>query len=154
MVGGPFLPGVEVGATASEASTYVTVGNMWDDAINFRVADETIVALGDLTATLALPWQTAFNQHNYQNREDRVSLDNLWPSARPVRVPAKQSGVGDDLSWTRPFTQRGSDDIFENQKMLNNLQMIENWAGLGFLAPAIFYVETARTLPEDPESPI
>ncbi len=145
-VGGPFLPGVEIGAVAAEPATYVSSG-LPDPEIDFRVADT--VEAGDLTQSLAVPWQTAFNDHNYDDGAG-VTADNLWPSARPVLVPAKRGGTDDDLLWTRPLTQTGHADIFENQKLPGNVTMIEIWAKLGFVAPHRFYVEIARTLPEDP----
>ena len=150
-VGGPFFPGVEVGAIAAETTTYTKV-SLSNPMVNFRVADT--VEAGDLTASLALPWQTAFNQHNYRTTPGAPTADNLWPSARPVVVPAKQSGTSDDMLWTRPFTQTGNADIFENQKMRSNQHMIDNWCQLGFIAPATFYIEVSRTLQEDPEYPI
>jgi hypothetical protein len=151
-VGGPFFPGVEIGVIAAEETTYTRIENM-DAMIDFRVADS--VGAGDLTESLALPWQTAFNQHNYRTTRDSHTADNLWPSARPVLVPAKKSGTSDDMLWTRPFTQTGGNlDIFEKQKMRSNQHMIDNWCQLGFIAPATFYIEVSRTLQEDPDFPI
>lgn len=148
-VGGPFFPGVEVGAIVDDPASYKKVGNE-DDAIDFRVRDS--VPAGALTASLAVPWQVGFNQHNYQSA-DGERADNLSPSARPVVVAAKQSGTSDDMTWTRPFTNRRG-DIFERQKMRTNRHMIDHWSQLGFIAPAKFYIETDRTLPEDPDYPI
>ncbi len=144
-VGGPFLPGVEVGAIAADSATYVSSG-LPDPEIDFRVADS--VEAGDLTQSLAVPWQAALNHHNYDDGAG-VTADNLWPSARPVLVPAKRGGVDDHLLWTRPHTQSGHDDIFENQKLASNVTMIEIWSKLGFIAPRTFYVEISRTLPEE-----
>ncbi len=145
-VGGPFLPGFEVGAAAADAATYVGSG-LPDPEVDFRVADT--VEAGDLTQSLAVPWQTALNHHNYDDGAGDTA-DNLWPSARPVLVPAKRGGVDDEVLWTRPLTQTGRADIFENQKLAANVTMIEIWSKLGFIAPRRFYVEISRTLPEDP----
>lgn len=149
-VGGPFFPGIEVGAIMADPATYVTVGNA-DGAINFRVAED--VPAGALTATLAVPWQAGFNQHNYRDDEDRTA-DNLWPSARPVAVSATAHGTSDDVTWTRPFSATRTDDKFERQKMRTNRQMIDNWWKLGFIAPKTTYIETERILPEDPKYPV
>lgn len=148
-VGGPFFPGVEVGAVVDDPASYTTVGNE-DPAINFRISDE--IPAGALTASLAVPWQVGFNQHHYQSADgDRA--DNLYPSARPVVVAAKQNGTTDDMTWTRPFTnERG--DKYQRQKMRTNQHMIDHWSELGFIAPAKYYVETDRTLQEDPDEPI
>jgi len=151
-VGGPFLPGVEVGAVAADEQTYTTAG-LLDPRIDFRVTDPGTIEAGDLTKSLAVPWQVGFNQHNYR-MPNADPADNLWPSARTVLVPAKRSGASDDMRWTRPYSKMGGSDIFESQKMRTNLQMIENWSKLGFIAPATFYIEVARTLQEDPNWPI
>ncbi len=150
-VGGPFFPGIEIGVIAAEETTYSTIEHM-DSKINFRVADD--IAPGDFTKTLAVPWQTAFNQHNYPSILGADSADSLWPSARPVLVSAKKSSTSDDLLWTRPVTESGNSDLFENQKMRTNQHMIDHWSELGFIAPVPFYMEISRTLPEDPEFPI
>ena len=147
--GGPFLPGFEIGAVSDDAASY-TRFILQNEETAFRVS--STVEAGDLTQDLALPWQAGLNQHNYQPA-GVLSADSLWPSARPVVVPAKRSGTSDDLTWTRPMTGQGNTDIFENQKMPGNQQMIDNWAKLGFLAPRRFYVEISRTLPEDPAWP-
>lgn len=60
----PFFQASRSGAgIAAEESTYTTVAHL-HHMINFRVADD--INAGDLTVSLALSWQTAFNQHNYQ----------------------------------------------------------------------------------------
>ena len=65
------------------------------------------------------------------------------PQARTVKLGDHTT---DEVTWTRPFSQR-SRDTFERQKMRTNLLMIEYWSRLGFIAAAKFYVETDRTLP-------
>ncbi len=149
-VGGPFYPGVEVGAVLDDPASYFRVG-LPNAESDFRISDA--IEPGDLTGTLAVPWQVGMNQHNYQHPTE-ASADNLWPSARPVRVAAKRSGVSDDMSWTRPLTQTGNPDVFENQKMTLNRDMIANWSKLGLLAPMKLYIETSRSLQEDPSFPI
>ena len=144
-VGGPFFPGVEIGSLAAEDSSWVAV-SVRDEKAAFRIAED--VRAGDLTQSLAVPWQTAFNQHYYRTDDPATAADNLWPSARPVRVPAKRGGTSDDVMWTRPFTQRTGPNNFEKQKMPRNSQMIENLSKLGFLVPATFYVEADRPLTE------
>ena len=134
----------------ADPASYVRVG-LPDAEADFRIADS--VPAGALTESLALPWQIGMNQHNYQNHNDPVA-DNLWPSARIVQVAAKSSGTTDDMDWTRPLTQTGNADIYENQKMASNEDMIRNWSKLGFLTPKKMYIETSRSLPEDPNTPI
>lgn len=110
-VGGAFYPGIEAGAFLIEdASRYKAP---------FRL-DHTKVKPGDVTARMALPWQTDFYACN----------DNWWPAQRPNQaIPA---GKTDHEGWARGVT--------------SGREMVDKWYTLGFVVvQGTRMVETARS---------
>ena len=88
-VGGSFFPGIEVGDTAAEQTTYEQP---------FRIS--RTVSPGGLTSNLGVPWQADFKMCN----------DLWWPSARPNSV------LPEDLHGT---TQRWDRGVRDNKDMVD-----------------------------------
>ena len=142
-------PGIEAGPKMGEARTYQGP---------FRIDPDEISA-GDLTEDLSVPWHAAFN----------LGV-NRWPGARPVLVIVQRDANYTTEFWTRPYTSivpivpvdkadsvniyENYKSIYENQQMAHNLNMIDHWSGLGFLARDFsvtdepVYIEKERTLPD------
>ena len=102
-VGGAFFPGIEAGGLDAASRPIVTPGNYMEA---FRL-DHDAVSPGDLTYTMALPWQADFY----------ACGDNWWPVPRPNDViPQGQS-----------TSQRWDRDVNSYE------DMVANWHTLGFI---------------------
>jgi hypothetical protein len=99
--GGPFFPGIETSFLTRDQYPFVEP---------FRL-DGTKLSAGDLTKQNAVPWQTDFNDCQFQ------SPLSWWPAARPDNVFTATSN--NYLRWDRGV-QSGAD-------------MVQFWSGLGFL---------------------
>lgn len=114
-VGGAFFPGIEAGGrTASERP--IIDPSLYLEA--FRL-DASIVTPGDISYTMALPWQADFY----------LCADNWWPVPRPNEV--FRQGDTDYLDWDDGIT--------------NYQEMVDKWHSLGFIVrQADRYVEVDR----------
>lgn len=117
-VGAAFYPGIEAGGNPTRpilnAGIYVGTA---DDPMRF---DHAKVSPGDLSAYMALPWQTDFN----------ACSDTWWPVPRPDEVTPQ--GTTSSVAWDRNL---GSVDSATG--------MIANWSSLGFVVDQSgSYVET------------
>lgn len=143
LVGGTFVPGVEVCSTFMSAPLAASAlgGEGWLQAADdrFRLApgaslqgsagqspNGASLQPGRLTDQLAVPWQTDF-----------LGGCGNWLSARPRDVFVPQQGGPASLDWAR-----GAAVTFG--------QNVSNWSELGILrrAPDGFVYESERTLPE------
>ncbi len=144
-MGGPFAPGIDAGVLLADETTY-------DEPFHISLS---VVAPGDVTERLGVPWQAGFNMATGQ-----------WaPGARPVYVIVKTDEGYTTEFWTRPYTAQvplatapaGSsvmdsmdfEGINANQRMVHNLCMVDHWKHLGFLArdldaSELMYIETER----------
>lgn len=113
--GGPFFPGIETSFLTRDQYPYVEP---------FRL-DGTQLQAGDLTKQNAVPWQTDYNDCQFQ------SPLSWWPPARPDNV----------------FTGNNNNYVKWDRGIQSGLDMINFWSGLGFLVQnGSTIVETERTL--------
>jgi hypothetical protein len=113
--GGPFCPGIETSFLTRDQYPYVEP---------FRL-DGTQLQAGDLTRQNAVPWQTDFNDCQFQ------APLSWWPSARPDDVFTATSN--NYVSWDRGVKSRAD--------------MVNLWSGLGFLVQSgNAIIEVDRTL--------
>lgn len=90
----------------------------------FRL-DGTQLKAGDLTRQNAVPWQTDFNDCQFQ------SPLSWWPPARPDNV----------------FTAGSNNYVRWDRGIQSGLDMINFWSGLGFLVQTgSTFIEVERTL--------
>ncbi len=109
-VGGAFHPGIEAGE--------FLVSNTANFSEPFRFNHSTVKP-GDVTAQMALPWQTDF----------LACGTNWWPPARPNRIQPEGSAIPAD--WHRGVA--------------NGTEMIDEWHTLGFVVKqGSKYVEVDR----------
>lgn len=101
-VGGAFFPGIEAGGLSPGSRPILEAGY----TAAFRL-DHAAVSAGDITASLALPWQADFH----------ACGDFWWPVPRPNDVFAQGSGTA--VRWARGVTD---DD-----------EMVTKWHTLGFV---------------------
>jgi len=102
-VGGAFYPGIEAGGLDSSSRPIIDPGNFSEP---FRL-DHGAVAAGDITYTMALPWQNDFYQ----------CATNWWPVPRPnVVTRGGSAGQG----WIDGVVSSGQD-------------MVDKWNKLGFV---------------------
>ena len=102
-VGGAFYPGIEAGGRTASERPILDTGN-YVEALRL---DHAALSAGDITYTMALPWQADFN----------ACADNWWPVPRPNDV--LPLGGGASLRWDRDVG--GYED------------MVEQWHSLGFV---------------------
>lgn len=102
-VGGAFYPGIEAGGL-SDSQRPITTASNYVAAFRFNHA---VVGAGDISASMALPWQADFN----------ACADNWWPVPRPNRVIPQ--GSSDYEEWDRGV---GSYEA-----------MVAKWHTLGFV---------------------
>jgi hypothetical protein len=113
--GGPFFPGIETSFLTRDQYPYVEPLRL----------DLTQLSAGDLTKQNAVPWQTDFNDCQFQ------SPLSWWPAARPDNVFT--AGSNNYVSWDRGV-HSGAD-------------MVQFWSGLGFLVQSgNAVIETDRTI--------
>jgi hypothetical protein len=105
MSGGPFRPGIEVGADALRLGRWQGAHGVLDGHVDVRFLGEP----GDMTFDLAVPWQVAF-----QSDEER-----WWPTSRPIEVVP----VGGDEPRRWDQAPGGGERI----------SVLEHWPALGFL---------------------
>jgi hypothetical protein len=102
-VGGAFFPGIEAGGRSASERPIIDPANYLEA---FRL-DHSAVSPGDITSTMALPWQADFY----------ACGDNWWPVPRPNDViPQGQSSY---LKWARDVN--------------NYVDMVQKWHTLGFI---------------------
>jgi hypothetical protein len=130
-VGGAFYPGIELGRKMRDTTIYL------QDEV-FRI-DHTKVGAGELTQSMALPWQADFYDCESEGRF------NWWPAQRPDDVFTDASQLADRapttkmVRWERPLT--GGADL------------VKNWDKLGIVvkvnAPGVgdVFLERERVLP-------
>ncbi|KAG8934016.1 hypothetical protein FRC02_010753 [Tulasnella sp. 418] len=151
-IGAPLCPGIEVHWTAALPDTYdfeveLKPGMKLDPP--FRIAKH--VKPGDLTQTLAVPWQSDFYQCN----------THWWPSTRPddvvpeahfnevykryashpMRIP---SALSKRHLWARDL--RNTHEDGDHSKYTGPLDMVLYWNQLGFVYPRQ-YGDPATDLP-------
>jgi hypothetical protein len=113
--GGPFFPGIETSFQTRDQYPYVEP---------FRL-DGTQLQAGDLTKQNAVPWQTDFNDCQFQ------APLSWWPAARP-----------DDV-----FTATSNNYVSWDRGVKSPVDMIKLWSGLGFLVQSgNAIIEIDRTL--------
>jgi hypothetical protein len=100
--GGPFFPGIETSFLTRDQYPFVEP---------FRL-DWTQLQAGDLTKQNAVPWQTDFNDCQFQ------APLSWWPAARP-----------DDV-----FTASSNNYVSWDRGVKSGADMVNLWSGLGFLA--------------------
>ncbi|HEV7824590.1 MAG TPA: LodA/GoxA family CTQ-dependent oxidase [Mycobacteriales bacterium] len=150
-VGGPFFPGIEMSTRWRE---------QLDPATPFRLASG--LGAGDLTATMAVPWQADFADCRHfwwpAQRPDDVITDEDFDAVTTGRHPSGgqdprplsttafprkrwDRGVGDQIS---PALER------EQRVDLRHREMVREWSTLGFVVPreahdhSEVWVETER----------
>ena len=113
--GGPFFPGIETSFLTRDQYPYVEP---------FRL-DWTQLQAGDLTRQNAVPWQTDFNDCQYQ------APLSWWPAARPDNV----------------FTATSNNYVSWDRGVQSPADMVTLWSGLGFLVQSgNAVIEIDRTL--------
>ncbi len=113
--GGPFFPGIETSFLTRDQYPYLEP---------FRL-DWTQLRAGDLTRQNAVPWQTDFNDCQFQ------APLSWWPSARP-----------DDV-----FTATSNNYVSWDRGVKSPADMVSLWSGLGFLVQSgNAIVEVDRTI--------
>jgi len=170
-VGGAFSPGIEMTWISRNRTIYQA-----DDPLRINAFlpengplstgyDPKRMEPGDLGRYMAVPWQADFNECSSQPIGDRTLW--WWPSQRPEfvyldpRIPlplaAAVGGRGPEDTPHRQVAWIGTD--FDQMRpdyimFADDTQMVEYWAGLGFVLLKDFgehygprYVEVARTLP-------
>ena len=114
-VGGAFFPGIEAGGRNDSQRPILEVGRYSE---TFRL-DHAMTSPGDISASMALPWQADFN----------ACGDNWWPVPRPNDV--KPQGSSSYVKWDRDVG--GHED------------MVAKWHTLGFIVrQGAIQVETGR----------
>jgi hypothetical protein len=169
-VGGAFSPGIEMTWISRDPAIYQAADPM---RINADIPAQGPLRLsfdparmqpGDVSRYMALPWQADFNECSSQPLDGRVLW--WWPAQRPEYVyldPTPPSGLmamraepvptlhtGGQVPWIgSDFDQNGPDYI----SFADNVQMVQHWAGLGFVMRKAVpgqaqerYVEVARSL--------
>jgi hypothetical protein len=169
-VGGAFSPGIEMTWISRNPAIYQAADPM---RINADIPAQGPLRLsfdparmqpGDVSRYMALPWQADFNECSSQPLDGRVLW--WWPAQRPEYVylePTPPSGLmamraepvptlhtGGQVPWIgSDFDQNGLDYI----SFADNVQMVQHWAGLGFVMRKAVpgqaqerYVEVARSL--------
>jgi hypothetical protein len=113
--GGPFFPGIETSFLTRDQYPYVEP---------FRLDWKQLKA-GDLTKQNAIPWQTDFNDCQFQ------APLSWWPAARP-----------DDV-----FTATSNNYVSWDRGVKSPAAMVTLWSGLGFLVQSgNAVIEIDRTL--------
>lgn len=113
--GGPFFPGIETSFRTRDQYPY---------GEPFRL-DGSQLAAGNLTQQNAVPWQTDFNDCQFQ------APLSWWPSARPDNV----------------FTATSNNYVSWDRGVQSPVDMINLWSGLGFLVQSgNAIIEIDRTL--------
>jgi hypothetical protein len=113
--GGPFFPGIETSFLTRDEYPYVEP---------FRL-DATQLHAGDLTRQNAVPWQTDFNDCQFQ------APLSWWPAARPDNV----------------FTAGSNNYVAWDRGVKSGLDMVNLWSGLGFLVQSgNVVIEIDRTI--------
>jgi hypothetical protein len=113
--GGPFFPGIETSFLTRNQYPYVEP---------FRL-DGTQLQAGDLTKQNAVPWQTDFNDCQFQ------SPLSWWPPARPDNV----------------FTANSNNYVAWDRGVKTGADMVNLWSGLGFLVQSgNSIIEVDRTI--------
>ncbi|HYL38117.1 MAG TPA: LodA/GoxA family CTQ-dependent oxidase [Bryobacteraceae bacterium] len=113
--GGPFFPGIETSFLTRDQYPFVEP---------FRL-DWTKLQAGDLTKQNAVPWQTDFNDCQFQ------SPLSWWPAARPDNV----------------FTASSNNYVAWDRGVKSGADMVNFWSGLGFLVQSgNAVIEIDRTL--------
>lgn len=102
-VGAAFFPGIEAGGLPGDVRPIIVAANYFEP---FRL-NHSVVAPGDLSMVMALPWQADF----------KACDDNWWPVPRPNDVI--QQGTGTSLRWERNAP--------------SSIDMVNNWSSLGFV---------------------
>ena len=115
-IGGSFCPGIEVGKTAAEQTTYEQP---------FRIS--RTLRPGGLTTKLGVPWQADF----------KMCTDLWWPSARPNWVFDSANLNGSPKKWDRGV--HGNREMVDKWKHLGFVVRLPNQVD-----PT--YVESDRTL--------
>ena len=131
--GGAFCPGIEAGRRIRDATIYAA-GEV------FRF-DRSKLRAGELTQSMALPWQADFALCRWEGQGPPVSHvgRGWWPAQRPDHV-LKKPDDADMVSWDR--------------KADTMSLMIDHWHELGILLETIdgagkqAFAEVQRTLPE------
>jgi hypothetical protein len=114
-VGGAFFPGIEAGGL-DDANRPILVAAHYSEP--FRL-NHALVSPGDITASMALPWQADFY----------ACGSNWWPVPRPNDVIPQ--GTSSAVNWTRTLGS-GTD-------------MVNDWSKLGFIVhQGNQYVEVER----------
>jgi hypothetical protein len=119
MLGGSFLPGIEVGREAAIAPNWSLYhgGTKYFPDIRFKPSfDDAEHTVGTLTKDLAVPWTEDFADCG----------EAFWPTARPSYVT--KNGTDRDL-WLRTEIDPGSPDPVEAKKEF----VREYWKRLGFI---------------------
>ncbi len=170
-VGGAFSPGIEMTWISRNPAIYQPTDPLRINAEMVSTGplrldfDPARMQPGDLSRYMAVPWQADFNECSSQPMDGRVLW--WWPSQRPEYVyldpsqPVPTKGVGTEpvpteqtggqVAWIgTDFDQKRPDYI----SFADDLQMVEYWAGLGFVMKKYIasvdqerYVEVARALP-------
>ena len=113
--GGPFFPGIETSFLTRDQYPYVEP---------FRL-DWTQLQAGDLTRQNAVPWQTDFNDCQFQ------APLSWWPAARPDNV----------------FTATSNNYVAWDRGVKSGADMVNLWSGLGFLVQSgNTVIEVDRTI--------
>jgi hypothetical protein len=119
MLGGSFLPGIEVGREAAMAPNWSLLhgGTQYFPDVRFKPSSEDREhSVGTLTKDLAVPWT-----------EDFADCDGaFWPTARPEWV--SKNGTTRDL-WLRTHIAEGTPNPTEVKKEF----VREYWKRLGFI---------------------
>ena len=119
MLGGSFLPGIEVGREAGVVGNWCVFhgGSIFFPSIRFKPTDSVDEhKLGWLTKDLAIPWS-----------EDFKSCDELfWPTSRPGRTTKDGTGRHD---WQITKT-----DSIPGRGVLGEVEFVKHyWKALGFI---------------------
>lgn len=166
-VGGPFSPGIEMSWISRDPAIYaepfrirsrfVTQGPL---SLGFDPARG--MEPGDVTRYMAVPWQADFNECSSQPIGERTLW--WWPAQRPEFVylePRKPDAKGLVAAPPSPDEQSGKQapwigtdfDQLSNSfiKFADDVQMVQHWAGLGFVMEKEVegeqrFVEVERTL--------
>jgi L-Lysine epsilon oxidase N-terminal/L-lysine epsilon oxidase C-terminal domain len=118
-VGAPFYPGIEAGGIPQGMPLSKTILDL-AFAEAFRL-DQTQVGAGDLTRSMARPWQCDFMLCSGPTSQTAVDSDQSawWPSARPISVYPFDDPTNKRL-WTLGIASSPS-------------EMVANWHQLGFI---------------------
>jgi hypothetical protein len=117
-VGAPLYPGIEVSYKVRDEFKFIEA---------FRL-DPAGIQPGDLTAQMALPWQSDFIDCSAEATPEHPEALAWWPAQRPIHV--RQSPNGPRLFWARPFG--GKDDGLDE---LTADQLVTDWFRLAMILP-------------------